>query len=386
MVGMYRFPNGDAPSNRMLALAKTFQAAGYSPFVIANGAHEATWRQPSGPDRVDGIAFVTIRSQTNDVVRRALRRAFASFFLVSAMHKAGAKDAHSIYVTQGTLTAGIKFFARFVWRRPLIVDCMEWFEPGQFRLLRWSPEYMIFLYKFHLLCRGVNVIAISETLKAELQPRNREILVVPPQVDVSAFLPRASVQSSETLELFYAGSVGKKDYVGIAIQGLMLLTPEERSRIRFRLAGPMPEEVARLLPGGASALGTLGATCEFMGRVSRARVLETLSQSHFTVLLRPRSRYADAGFPSKIPESMAAGCVPMMNLTSDLAFYLRDGKDSLIVSDCSPEAFASCVRRALGLSVAARERMSRESQSAAASRLDFRVWVDSVGAFLRRLR
>ena len=65
-----------------------------------------------------------------------------------------------------------------------------------------------------------------------------------------------------------------------------------------------------------------------MGRVPRPVVLQTLQETDFTVLIRDASlRYAKAGFPTKVVESLMSGTPVICNLSSDLDEYLVDGEN-----------------------------------------------------------
>lgn len=381
LLGMYRFPHGDAPSNRMLAMAKSMHFAGYQPFVIGNGLPpDDSEGVNSWVKFVDEIPYVTIRGGGH-ILSRLARRVFQTFFLARAVSRVGLKDVISIVTTQGTVTLGILILSKYFWKKPLVIDCMEWFEPHQFRFGFLSPSYILFLYKFYFLSgRASSLICITKFLSHFFGGRGKEILTLPPQVDVDAFLPHSDAIGNDRLELFYAGTAAKKDYLHTALAGLGLLNHAELSRIRFTIAGPSPSDVNDLLASGGGG-GQLAGSLRLIGRIPRSQVISELSRMHFTVLLRPNSRYSSAGFPSKIPESLAAGTPVIVNLTSDLDNYLCDGKDSLIVGNCSPEAFAAAVRRALDFTTADINRMIAGARDSALEKFDYRVHKKSIKDF-----
>lgn len=381
LLGMYRFPHGDAPSNRILALAKSFRAAGFAPFVIGNGVHSEDHRTEAGGHAVDGIPFTSVRDRKDRRAARVLARLFQTVVLAIAVRRTGIGQVRFIYVTHSTVTLGLRLLCRFVWRRPLIVDCTEWHEPQQFRGGRLSPRYLQFGYKFHLLCRGRHMIGITTAICAELRRRGSQVLRVPPQVDVAAFPPRPAGQAGGRVELFYAGTARGKDDLGTALRGLLRLRPDELSRVRMTVAGPTAAEVAQLV-GGVQPLRDLGGSVRCLGRIPRDEVLRRLTESHFSVLLRPITRYSTAGFPSKIPESLAAGTPPMVNLTSDLGEYLVDGENAVLVKACTAESFAAAVRRALTMPEPERDRLSANARACARERFDYRVWATPLRLFL----
>lgn len=385
VLGMYRFPHGDAPSNRILAMAKSLRFAGYQPFVIANGVPpNGTLGAKSGIHSVDGIPYVTVRAEKDKFFNRFARRVFQTWFLARAVLHAGLKDVNCIVTTQGTVTLGLLILSKYIWKKPLVVDCMEWFEPHQFKLGFFSPSFISFLYKFHFLsAHASRLICITRLLSDYFESKGKRVFTLPPQVDVDSFEPHADAGGGERLELFYAGTASKKDHLHTVLAGLMLLSSGELSRIRFTIAGPTPAEVKALLVAYGTDASLLGDTLRLLGRIPRSQVLSELSRVHFTVLLRPVSRYSSAGFPSKIPESLAAGTPVIVNLTSDLNAYLRDGDDALIVERCSPEAFAVALRRALALKSPEINQMIVAARRCALEKFDYRVCRVPINEFFR---
>ena len=103
----------------------------------------------------------------------------------------------------------------------------------------------------------------------------------------------------------------------------------------------------------------------------------------FTVLPRDASlRYAKAGFPSKIVESLANATPVMCNYSSDLELYLKDGKEALIAKDHTPEAFAETIRRALLLSAEDKQRMSEHALACAKEKFDYRNYTERLKTFI----
>ena len=119
----------------------------------------------------------------------------------------------------------------------------------------------------------------------------------------------------------------------------------------------------------------------FLGRVPREAVLAELRRAHFSVLVRPSAGYAQAGFPSKVPESLAAGCPVLLNLTSDLRRYLVDGREGILLDGSAAEDVRRGIERALRLDDAAWRTMSRAARERA-HRFDYRGWTPVVSDFV----
>ena len=66
--------------------------------------------------------------------------------------------------------------------------------------------------------------------------------------------------------------------------------------------------------------------------------------------MRRPERYAQAGFPTKIAESLALGTPVIINITSNLGDYIHDGVEGLICSDHSVGVLIVALKKALILS------------------------------------
>lgn len=58
-------------------------------------------------------------------------------------------------------------------------------------------------------------------------------------------------------------------------------------------------------------------------------------------------RYAKAGFPTKIVESLACGTPPLCNYSSDLELYLKDRQNSIIANGHTAKDVCEAVKNAL---------------------------------------
>ena len=127
----------------------------------------------------------------------------------------------------------------------------------------------------------------------------------------------------------------------------------------------------------------LNRCVEFLGRVEREVVLNTLSEVDFTVLLRESDlRYAKAGFPTKVVESLATGTPVILNLSSDLGEYINDMQEGLIVKDCSAEAFAQTLIRAQKLEKRQKEVMRHKARICAENNFDYRLYKERLSDLL----
>ncbi|MPT36129.1 MAG: glycosyltransferase family 1 protein [Flavobacterium sp.] len=120
------------------------------------------------------------------------------------------------------------------------------------------------------------------------------------------------------------------------------------------------------------------------GRVKRSVVLDYMKQANFTVLLRSTElRYAKAGFPTKVVESLATATPVMCNITSDLGDYLTDGENALLVKSCSEKEFKNTLEKALALSWEQRNELCLNARKTAEANFDYRNFITQFESFIK---
>lgn len=388
-VGEFRFPEGDAAAVRTMSLAKICLDLGFSVLVIGKGQLRTTdFDAVRRGHYVEGIRYTTMnprRVTAWERLRHPIRRIK---LFSSALDAVCTEKTRAVVINASSSARHVPFVQAFCRRKtiPFIADICEWYDPRQMKYGRFNPAYSVFQFIFHyVLPRLSNVIVVSRLLERRFQGNDRNLVRVSAPLDVASF-ELGDDTPTDRLVLLYAGMPGRKDLLKEIVVALALLSSEERLRVQFRLLGPTMDEFIKLMGDRRELLALLSDVVQPLGRVPREEVLRTMRGAHFTVLVRPARRYADAGFPSKVAESLAAGVPVITNFTSDLAEYLTDGVDSLRINDPSPVEIARVIRRALSLSSAELSSLRRGARATAEEYFDYRRFVPAFHAFVERLR
>ncbi|WP_460936071.1 glycosyltransferase [Phycicoccus ginsengisoli] len=228
------------------------------------------------------------------------------------------------------------------------------------------------------------VIAISRTLEGGYAER-RPVLRIPPLIDMAEYATPSPRDPRDPLTLLYIGSPSNKDQLGVLVDAVMDQDGAPRP-ILLRVAGTDSNQLAANEDVGPDRVSKFGNVVQVLGRLEREEVLSQLREADFSVVLRPRAGYAQAGFPSKVPESLAAGCPLFANITSDLADYLRDLDNSVICEtgadgQVTADAVATALRRANGLTDPELHSLRLRARETAAH-LHYGAWAPALRAWL----
>ncbi len=339
LVGAFSFPHGDAAANRLLSLAKTLRAAGHRPLVVNDGPSPDESTAPGRLTSCGGVDYICLPQADGGRLVRATRRSTRPLRIAAAVRGAGVRRGRLrwVCVPSGLYTIAMHAALRRLLGGRMLVDVVERHDVSQFAR-GWRDPYLLrHRYTSWLAARLPDKLLV---ISDELQDRfggGVDTLVLPPAVDVDEYVPHLPREPQGSLRLLYAGSPGRKDLLAEILQALDRLPAGEHRH---------------------------------------------LAEADFALLVRPTAGYAKAGFPSKVPESLAAGCPLILNYTSDLRRYLDDGKQVLVCRGSTADDIAEALHRALALSDVEWNAMSIAARETARNRFDYRVWAGPLAEFL----
>ena len=268
----------------------------------------------------------------------------------------------------------------------IAVNAVEWYEKnnGLFAGLTGKLNFVKNRIALRYLHKKMgNIIAISSLLDDYYKVRGCNTVTIPTMVDMEEYADVSATEKEPgtVVRVAYAGSPARKDYVINAIFALPLLSDEERSRLQLHFYGP-DTKLLKMLGLSEEFLNTYRDNIVCHGRIPYAEVKSKIADADFTVLLRPNKRYANAGFPTKVGESMACGTPVIANITSDLGKYILDGKTGIVCRDETPEACADGFRRALSMTAEERNAMRNWAKDMAANSFDYKNYSARINNFL----
>lgn len=209
----------------------------------------------------------------------------------------------------------------------VIHDITEWESATN-----WSPREVvrkidIFLRMSYCIKKMDGVIAISRYLYNYYQQHTRTILI-PPLVDLTdkKWNRERTLTASTPFRLIYAGSAGygTKDKLDFIVDAL-----KDIPQLHLDVVGMTKEEYIKgygHFPNGCNHI-------KFHGRISHTETVKMVQDADFQLLIREKSRKNDAGFPTKLVESISC-CTPLIaTLTSNIGDYLKNEVNGYIVSN-----------------------------------------------------
>jgi glycosyltransferase involved in cell wall biosynthesis len=370
----------------MLGISKSLRDAGYE--VLLGSGQLQDPNKPS-PEMWDGFPIYSLNERTAEHLPRALKQ-FAYF----SMGKKTKEwlDTLSPRPAVVILYSGYSAYFRQLlpWCEkhgiPLVFDAVEWYDwanmpGGRLGPYGWNIELAMRYYAV----RAKNIIAISSYLDKHFKERGCDTIIVRPTLDVLNTPVAEHEPNREKIRLVYAGRPGLKDLFDHMLEALLEVDPEGK-RFEMKIAGITPERLLAFPTLKERGITTLPGFATVLGQLPHAEATALVQSADFTILVRPQKRFANAGFPTKVVESLSMGIPVICNYTSDLSEYLRDGHEAIICKDHYPPAIAEALRKVLELTPEQRAQMRVEARARAEKDFDYRNYSKPLDEFIKRIR
>ena len=348
-VGPFSLSSSNANYLRVLGVSKSFVNAGHDVIICAGT------KQPDTQKAVDGyseIELVTTDEYAHGLLTQipGIRGLFIGNSVIKWLDSLKVKpDVVLLYGTHfGYLCRLLKYCRKHSIR--LIVDITEWYDP------RHLPGGLLGPYAI-----------LNELSMRYIVPKVKELFVISQFLEVLFFSKETAVRSEFLLYLnqqilkisqhrcprtltnfVYCGSPGKKESFDILCKGLCRAA-ERNAQFRLHIIGLNESDFFRLLPSQITSKLFDGKHVSFYGKLLNSEARKIIASSDFSLLLRKQKRFSQAGFPSKIPESMSLGTPVVTNYFSDLSLFLKHDSNSIIIKEHTAESVAQAIIHATSL-------------------------------------
>lgn len=375
-----KYPNGDAGSIRQHIFAKMFTELNYNVEVIGMG-NSTNYKQQV----YDGIPYRSFRNKNDSLIMRI-------FNLVSYKSKLNKYLNENTDVTDilviSVPPSVISYLKKNINPKiKLYHDSVEWYSKDQFKLGYLSPSYQINnLYNKKWIDKKFKVISISKYLEENFKSRGVETIRLPILLDVQSMNNNNHTSNEPKIKIIYAGSIGNnKDYLLEFLTSIDLLSLEYKSKIEFNILGINKIDLVKNFKLDAEFFVRNENVINALGRVSRNEVINYLDNADFSILFRnPNQRYAKAGFPTKVVESLSTKTAVILNWSSDLNEYLTNYKDCLVVEKLQVSLIVAKLEEIVKMSREEIEILKSNARCTAEKNFDYKNYIFKLNEFMER--
>lgn len=369
------YPCGDAGAVRQHAMAKMLQELEYDVFVIGYGKTDEKQIQT-----YEGVDYVSLRLECRNKVEALYSMLFFGNRAISYLKER--KEKIDLLLVVDMMPYDFGLINKYADKNgiKLFHDSVEWYSPEEFKNGKKNIFYQMKEYTNRKAIRGKwRVIAISQFLKEHFEKQCDKAVRIPVIMDVKAIAPNLEIPRKGKTVYVYAGSPEGKDYLKEILEGFSLLDRQRLDNVEIHIIGVNKEQLIERCAVKADVLETLGNVLIAHGRVPREEVVEWVKRADFSLLLRNAElRYAKAGFPTKVVESLSCGTPPLCNLSSDLGLYLQNQVNAVLIEECSAESVKDALLVSLDMGEERRKKLRLEARRLAEECFDFRQYIDDL--------
>ena len=335
------FPYGEAFSSRARNLIKLFNECGYKVFVIAP--------QISGDTKCAELEKCDCEIKYVCAPRTvfALSGIGTAKPYMEAVEEISNKNNIDLLISSAMVHVSDSLYK---WSRknhvPYIMEQCEWYDKSTFKFGKYNPYYREHIRLIEKKNKRVDgIIAISTLFEKHYISQNVPTLRIPTILNISDISYKTVNEKKNYFRIIFAGSLGKgKEDFSNVIKALKIINSEQ-IKIVLDIYGTTRNQLEQNVGKYGEILADTEKYINIWGKIPQDKVESKLREADFSIFIRPTRKSSNAGFPTKLAESMSVGTPVITNNTGDISMYLHDGENGYISSDNSEEAIFKVFNR-----------------------------------------
>lgn len=376
--GYFNFPRGGAPSNYVQYLAKIFLSLGKEVTVITDQNPDIALE--SGYYQGIKVEGITLKP---DKIGHFLDFHFRMGYYIEKKLTEYDVDSNDIIIAYSRDSSTLNAVLRCGKKRkiPVGVCLVEWFEKSDYEKGLLDLKYWNSLNAFQRLNKRFDFIfPISSTIEDFYKKKSCNTFRLPCLADTTEF-PYVPKEYTGKRIVIYPGNGKMKDDLQDMLQALSLLTEEEMRLIEFHICGI--EKTAKSMIANTSLQKYVGESIIIHKWMPYEELVGLYQSAHFMLLARKKSRMTESNFPSKIPETLSYGIIPICSRVGDYTrLYLKNGENCIMMDGCDETVIKQGLQEALNLTCAEMKTMADNCRATAVNNFDYRKWIEPVKNFL----
>lgn len=387
--GAFRFPASDAAAARVLNNAKILRELDYDVvFISFGGKLREVDKHEDGNYYYQGFRYMItddIDVKQSNVVKRIFRFIYSGRNALSIIKEMiSSAEIIIAYQPPSYFTKQLIKLCKLNCKK-FVTDLTEWYAPtefpgGIFAPFAWVNEWnMRFVQK-----KVLNKIVISSYLNNYYVSSNN--IILPPLIDKGE---KKWKDHKEVLPPFngirfiYAGTPARKDLIKNILEAVLFCL-KQKLNVQFIIVGVSKNDIAYYK--NIQEIRSFPEHVIFCGRVLQTEVPAYYNASDFSIIIRESNRKNMAGFPTKLAETMMAGRPVILNYTSDISEYVRNGYNGFVIPGWSSNELKNVLVNAANLSREEIEVMKSNSLQCAIEKFNYSAYTDKIDQFIKRVR
>ena len=370
----FSFPLGEASSIRALNLVRLFNLCKYRVHVISDYNGIKCDNVPCTYEAIEDKknSFINMTGIANKSIKRVKHYCLNNKIDLIIMN---AKSDRVSEIIKFAKKNSIK----------VIVENCEWYNFSNYKLKLfdyrfWKNQKMMYLD----LKKANGFISISRYLhnrNIKFAPSTR----IPTILDVTNISYRLKRNHNYPIVISYTGNPGVSKELLSPIIDILLNNRDLRDKIVLNIYGVNKRQLLKNHGVTLKKLVGVGNNVNVCGRVSQDLISKVLYDSDYLIFIRPIRKSSNAGFPTKLGESMSAGTPVITNITGDIDLYVTNGENGFLFNANDYNELEKILYRVVEMSNKEHEKMRILARKTAETHFDYRKYENSIKELIEKM-
>ena len=207
----------------------------------------------------------------------------------------------------------------------VLSDITEWFGATSKNILFDFVKRIDTFLRIRVLAKKTDgILTVSTYLFNYYEKIVNKLIIYPIPIEQKTFKRTSGLH--DEIRIGYFGNPGRKKDNLYKIVNLLSATKKD---IKFIVAGSIPDSIIKRL----SKIELWRNNSVYYGNISSEKVIELLSSCDYQILYRDSCRSNNAGFPSKVSESLVNGINVICSDVSDVSRVIGDKENIILTND-----------------------------------------------------
>ena len=351
ILGFVNYPRGSAPANYVQYLSLALIDLGYTVTIYSNINNDCKElkKKNGGIDiRIMDVKPIIIPSK-NKITH------FIEYNFMLGNIMADILDECNLSGGDVVITYGnICLFQEKVYKRArkygakTFACITEHFPASHYKHGVASPYYWRYCYTMAVsIPKAKSILPISRHLQNYYRQKGCNTLLLPILADPYEY-PQQQKVDDGIYRIVFPSNGFVKDALKQMLDGISLLSDEELSKIEIHFTGIGLKKLKE--NADDKFLSMIGKQVIVHSWLEYSELVDLYQKMDFLLLAREDSQMTRANFPSKVPEVMCYGVIPIVSKVGDYTdLYLKNGANSIVFEGCSANDILNALRTTIAL-------------------------------------
>lgn len=381
-----KFPRGNASANYIQYFSLALIQGGYDVYVIGEGiCSKEDYNEEEKVYKYKGITYYNINHGSKH--KEFIVKNFEYYkYIIPVLngYKLTPEDKVVFYTYSLSMVNSVLREFAFLPPENVSICCVEWFQPFQYKYSYCDLNYWLYSYFFKTVYKKIGrVIPISTYLDKYFKNKGCKTLCLPIMADPYEYQYVEKFNKPKILKIMYSGSDEGKDSFSIMLKSFLGLTDDERKYVEFHLTGMTEERLEVILGDDYKIRTQLGDLVKVHGWLEYTQLIQLFQQIDFLLLAREKNKVTVSNFPSKIPEALCYGIIPIVSDVGDYTqYYLKNNFNSIIFEECTIKACSEAIKKAIHLNNYEYVELSKNARKCAVEKFYYKNWIKRICQFI----